>query len=344
MRNVKQPHRGAGCLMFLDSATRDECWIVKVHELPAWRTGAPAEEGAIPASRITADEWNFHVGKGADLFETLTEAPVKLGDVAARIAQGIRTSANEVYVLDMVSETGDLVEAYSKQLDRTVVLERRSLKSFVQGREIKPYRVLASKKLLLMPYRIRGRQASLISEDRMQRGYPRAWAYLCESRSYLQDREKGRFRGPTWYMYGRQQNIDLMLLPKILVPDIADRASFALDESGQYAFTSGYGITLKPEVAASPKYVLGLLNSKTLDFFLKKVSTTLRGGFFRYFTQYVQQLPIRRIDFSDAKDKAFHDREDPNALTQGYAQGRLMVEFMMSEWGDQIIDQLLQAY
>ncbi|MCH7871595.1 MAG: hypothetical protein IID33_07825, partial [Planctomycetes bacterium] len=43
-------------------------------------------------------------------------------------------------------------------------------------------------------------------------------------------------------------------------------------------------------------------------------------------------------------DKAFHDREDPNAVTQGYAQGRLMVEFMMSEWGDGIIDKLLGAY
>jgi hypothetical protein len=109
-------------------------------------------------------------------------------------------------------------------------------------------------------------------------------------------------------MFGRQQNIDLMLLPKILVPDIADRASFALDGSGAYAFTSGYGIILKIGIPESPKYVLGLLNSNVLDFYLKKISTTMRGGFFRYFTQFIEQLPIRKIDFSNPVEIEKHDR------------------------------------
>ncbi len=34
----------------------------------------------------------------------------------------------------------------------------------------------------------------------------------------------------------------------------------------------------------------------------------MRGGFFRYFTQYIKQLPIRTINFSDPKDKARHDQ------------------------------------
>ena len=115
-------------------------------------------------------------------------------------------------------------------------------------------------------------------------------------------------RGANWYAYVYPKNIDVMRTAKILVPDIADRASFALDESGEYAFTSGYGITLKDTVAESPKYILGLLNSRVLDFYLKRVSTTIRGGFFRYFTQFITQLPIRPIDFTDATDVARHDR------------------------------------
>ncbi len=95
---------------------------------------------------------------------------------------------------------------------------------------------------------------------------------------------------------------------KILVPDIADRACFALDENGEYAFTSGYGITLKISIIESPNYILGLLNSNVLDFYLRCISTTLRGGFFRYFTQFIAQLPIRIINFNDTTDKARHDR------------------------------------
>ena len=32
----------------------------------------------------------------------------------------------------------------------------------------------------------------------------------------------------------------------------------------------------------------------------------MRGGFFRYFTQYIEQLPIRTIDFADPTDAARH--------------------------------------
>ena len=45
-----------------------------------------------------------------------------------------------------------------------------------------------------------------------------------------------------------------------------------------------------------------------LDFYLKQVSTTLRGGFFRYFTQFIEQLPIRTINFDDPADVARHDK------------------------------------
>jgi hypothetical protein len=115
-------------------------------------------------------------------------------------------------------------------------------------------------------------------------------------------------RGPQWYGFVYPKNIDVMKAPKILVPDIADRASFALDEKGEYAFTSGYGIILKDSVTESAKYMLGLLNSKVSDFYLKRVSTVIRGGFFRYFTQFIEQIPIRRIDFSDPTDKTKHDK------------------------------------
>ncbi len=165
-----------------------------------------------------------------------------------------------------------------------------------------------SGKVVLFPYRIIGGQVHLLTEEELTRNHPKAFQYLCSNQHYLSEREKGRFHGIGWYGYGRVQNIDLMLQPKILVPDIADHASFAFDENGTYAFTSGYGITLRNIVAESPKYILGLLNSNVLDFYLKRVSTPLRGGFFRYFTQFVEQLPIRTINFSDPNDTAYHDR------------------------------------
>ena len=297
------------CLLFLDKAGADRCRYVKVKDLAAWRNGENGvAEGMIDAKRVTAEEWNFTVGNGASLFKKLSGMPVKLGDLAGRMAQGIRTSANEVYVLDMVQESARTITARSERLGKDVKLERAAVSRFLQGREIKRYRILPSRKVVVTPYSTEERCATLISENELKRRFPLAYRYLCDNKDLLRRREDGRFRGREWYQYGREQNIDLMLSPKILVPDIACAASFALDENGEYSFTSGYGIILRPDVRESCKYVLGLLNSRLLDFFLKKVSTTMRGGYFRYFTQFIEKLPIRSIDFANPREKAAHER------------------------------------
>jgi hypothetical protein len=109
-------------------------------------------------------------------------------------------------------------------------------------------------------------------------------------------------RGDQWHAFIYPKNLELMSSPKILVPDIAAHSSFAFDQAGAFAFTSGYAITLKEHPRESPAYLLGLLNSRLLDFYLKQVSTTMRGGYFRYFTQFLEQLPIRRIDLKNKRE------------------------------------------
>jgi hypothetical protein len=58
----------------------------------------------------------------------------------------------------------------------------------------------------------------------------------------------------------------------------------------------------------SYEYILGLLNSQLLDYYLKQISTLFRGGYYAYNRQYIEQLPIRNINLSDPVDKARHDR------------------------------------
>ena len=55
-------------------------------------------------------------------------------------------------------------------------------------------------------------------------------------------------------------------------------------------------------------YLTGLLNSKVLDWFLKRVTTDFRGGYFAANKQFLSQLPIRTIDFDDTADVAQHER------------------------------------
>ena len=50
------------------------------------------------------------------------------------------------------------------------------------------------------------------------------------------------------------------------------------------------------------------MNSKVSTFFLKKISTPFRGGYFALNKQYIERLPIRTINFDDPADVARHDQ------------------------------------
>jgi len=93
------------CLLFLDKDGNKRFRYVKAHDLNAWRIIGESVEGEVDSEKVTGKEWNFVVGSGAALFERLSEMPVKLGDVAARIFQGLVTGADPVFIMENVSET-----------------------------------------------------------------------------------------------------------------------------------------------------------------------------------------------------------------------------------------------
>ena len=70
----------------------------------------------------------------------------------------------------------------------------------------------------------------------------------------------------------------------------------------------GYGIILREDCHWGYEYVLGLLNSRLVDSHPKRMSTPFRGGYFAYNRQYIEQLPIRTIDFTNPADVARHDQ------------------------------------
>jgi type I restriction-modification system DNA methylase subunit len=297
------------CLCFLSKTKQSEVNFIQIKDLLQWIIDGNAEETLVSDKSITSESWDFGKSKNSVLFDKFHDDKfISLSQLITNISQGIRTSANEIYVVDMISQEHDVLQVYSKALNKIVTLESDLTSLFLQGKEIKPYQLLYSSKLLIIPYEIKNGNVHLINEDKLRNNYPLTFDYLMQNKQFLENREKGKMLGLDWYAYIYPKNIELMKKSKILVPDIANQASFAWDEKGDYAFTSGYAILLKNNVQESIKYILGLLNSKVLDFYLKNISTTMRGGFFRYFTQYVEQLPIRLINFSNSQEKNIHNQ------------------------------------
>jgi hypothetical protein len=89
-----------------------------------------------------------------------------------------------------------------------------------------------------------------------------------------------------------------MNMPKILTPSLGRRSEFCLDATGEFFFVGsggggggGYGITIPPNI--SPHYLLGALNSRLLDWFVKQITTPFHSGWYAYNKQYIKQIPVK---------------------------------------------------
>jgi type I restriction-modification system DNA methylase subunit len=300
------------CLLFLDKTGSKQCHFVKVDDITAWRINGESTEGKIAATKITPSEWSFTVGKEAGLFAKLSKIPLKLADIADRIFQGLVTGADPVFILSDHGKGKYLSEA----TDQLHHIEPDLMHPLCKGSlNIRRYHVSELTKSILFPYKYVQRKAELLTPKEMAESYPNAWDYLQINRTALESRERGKWKHNRWYAFGRSQNLSEMEQEKILTPSIAKSASFALDSKDFYYFVGsggggggGYGITLKSDGQMAYEYVLGLLNSNLLDYFLKSFSSPFSGGYYAYNRQYIEQLPIRTMNFSNPKDKARYDK------------------------------------
>jgi type I restriction-modification system DNA methylase subunit len=292
------------CLLFLDALPHESFHVAKVTDLAAWRRERTATEGDLPSTTATSAEWNFTVGSSAALFEKLKNMPMKLEDVAD-IFVGTQTSADNVFVLGRCQEHDGMVDGYSSALGSIVSIEASMVRPFLKGKDIRRYEEPASEMRLICPYTISTGFCSLLTPGELQTRYPATFEYLASTKGILGEREKGRFSGPEWYQFGYPKSMTRFQYQKIVVPDYNNVASFTLDMGGHF-FKTGYGVALR-EATYSPFYILGLLNSTLLFTYLTSIGTMLRGGYVRFWTQYLSQLPIRTIDFTNSADKAMHD-------------------------------------
>jgi hypothetical protein len=183
---------------------------------------------------------------------------------------------------------------------------------------VRRYTAFPSKRVLF-PYDIKTSTETgrgiLIPPETFQKEYPNTWSYLLENSQLLRERERGKMCNEKWYGYVYPKSIALFGRPKILTPSIAARASYAYDGSGEMYFVGsggggggGYGIILRESCHLDLRYVLGLLNASVVDFVLKQIASTFRGGYYAYSRQYIEQLPIRVINFEDQSDVTRHDK------------------------------------
>ena len=248
---------------------------------------------------------------GDSLLEKLSAVSVQLRDLADRVFVGLQTSADNIYILEKRGEPKEgLIKVYSRALGQEWELESALLKPLLSGKDVDRYGYPLPDRLILFPYKIKEGKAGLIPPTEFASAYPKCWEYLLQNRAALEDREGGKMRHERWYAFGRTQNLALHERRKLAIPRLVKRLTAVYDQTGNFYLDNVDvgGIILKEESYAHYSYVLGLLNSRLLNLYFRRISVPFRGGFYSANRQFLEPLPIRRIDFKNPEEKKMHDK------------------------------------
>jgi hypothetical protein len=222
--------------------------------------------------------WSLAGERAQALLEKLRRTGVPLGEyVKGEIYRGVLTGLNEAFVIN---------EATRESL---VVQDPKSaelIKPFLLGRDIKRYQPpITGRYLILIP---KGWTNQKMGDGKnpwewFRNNYPAIAAHLEPFAKKAQERYD---KGDYWWELRACDYYQKFEGPKIILPDISTKGNFMLDESGKYSVNTTYMIS------SSDRYLLGILNSLLITFFYRNLLASYKGGYLRFFYQYMVNIPI----------------------------------------------------
>jgi adenine-specific DNA-methyltransferase len=138
--------------------------------------------------------------------------------------------------------------------------------------------------------------------------YPTIKFYLEKFKNILSRRRECEEGKIPWFSLHWARNQKIFEGDKIVCSYRVENASFAYHKGSFYGSTDMYFIKPKDEKDPhSLKYLIAILNSKLIDFWLLKKGK-IKGNVKEQFSTPLENLPIRRIDFNNLKEVKTHDK------------------------------------
>ena len=251
----------------------------------------------IPADGKT---WNFSTSDENTIKTKMDELKLCSLDDIFDVCVGIKTTADTIFVKPM---TQNFINEHA--------FEDIAVYPLIQSFNVNKWNISwgesSKDRYILYPHReIDGNMVAIPLEE-----IPKAAEYLEEysevlkKRSYLAE-SKSRM----WYECWVPQKLSKFQQTKIVTRDIVSNNSFALDESGKLCQGNTFFLTKKASVITSEYldlnehqyycFVLGLLNSKAMEYYQKMISGCLYSQKYRYTTSNLNRWPIPSIKKGDA--------------------------------------------
>ena len=253
------------------------------------RTNLDGKRFAVSPTSLNGEGWSLSDEKTAKLLEKIKSKGIPLGEyVGGKIYYGIKTGLNEAFVID--------AEARERLINEDPKSEE-IIKPFLAGRDIKRYETpVAEKYLILIP---KGWTNSKCGGKKPWECFSNSYPSVAKHLESFEEKAKARYdQGDYWWELRECAYYDEFEKPKILFPDISQKGNFIFDSNGEV-----YCVNTVYFISSEDKYLIGLLNSKLFTFYYKNMYAVFRGGYLRFFYQYLIQLPIIQLNIKHEKNQ-----------------------------------------
>lgn len=255
------------------------------------------EDKKIILKDLTFDSWII-VEKNDYLIKEQIELKGKtLSEWNINFYRGFLTGFNDAFFIDE-STKEDLIskEPKSKML----------IKKLLRGRNIEKYSYqFDNLYVLFIPWHFPLHEdsnvsgASKLAEEKFKQEFPYTFNHLEKFKSELSNRNKSE-TGIRYEWYALQRAAatysEEFEKEKIVWLSISDKPAFALDTNKMYVTAPAYIMT-----SHCNKYLLTMLNSKAMEWYLDKVSSSTGQGTNQWSKIFVEKLPIPELNANQRK-------------------------------------------
>jgi hypothetical protein len=190
-----------------------------------------------------------------------------------------------------------------------VEIEAGILRPFLLGEDVHWYDMPNANHFCIYPYELKDCKTRILEEVELRKRFPRCYAYLNQFREVLTEVRKRQKTNPKyWYSCHRSRDMRVFESDRIISQEISFGCNMTVARAGLYHNTMVYSLVPHPARKEHRLFWLGVLNSRTMWWYLSKTGNVLRGGYFRFKTNYISPFPIPVIDFTNPSDKSRHDR------------------------------------
>ena len=239
--------------------------------------------------------WSLAKNKSQDVLDKMQNIGMPLGEyVQDKIYRGILTGLNKAFVIDEATRAMLIAEDESSA---------EIIKPFLAGRDVKRYQPLQSKKYVILIPKGWTRKKSKNTRYAWQWFKKNYTAVASHLEPFAKKAKKRHDQGEYWWELRTCTYYEEFEKQKIIWPNLCDAPRFTYDDKNFYVCAPANILS-----AEKGLFILGILNSNIVGWFMKLIAAGRAGGFFEYKPIYVNKIPIRIINFDDPAEVAMHDR------------------------------------